>query len=60
MLLWGEADRRSPVDVAERLASVIPGAELALIPEAGHISNMEQPERFNAGLRRFCRATQVD
>ncbi len=60
MLLWGEADRRSPVDVAERLASVIPGAELALIPEAGHISNMEQPERFNAGLRRFCQATQVD
>jgi len=60
LLLWGEADRRSPVDVAQRLASLIPGAELALIPDAGHVSNMEQPERFSAGLRRFCQATQVD
>ena len=60
LLLWGEADRRSPVDVAERFASLVPGAELALIPEAGHVSNMEQPERFSAGLRRFYQATQVD
>jgi pimeloyl-ACP methyl ester carboxylesterase len=60
LLLWGEADRRSPVDVAKRFGSLIPGAELALIPEAGHVSNMEQPERFSADVRRFCQATQVD
>ncbi len=59
-LVWGDADRRSPVDVAEGFASLIPGADLLLIPGAGHMSNMEQPERFSAGLRRFCQATQVD
>ena len=60
LLLWGEADRRSPLDTAERLAGFIPGADLALIPEAGHVSNMEEPERFSAEVRRFCQANQVD
>jgi pimeloyl-ACP methyl ester carboxylesterase len=32
------------------------GAELAVIPRAGHLSNMEQPEAFDAYVRRFCLA----
>jgi pimeloyl-ACP methyl ester carboxylesterase len=54
LLLWGDMDRRSPMHVAEQLHTAIPGAELAIIPEAGHLSNMEQPEVFNAHVRRFC------
>ena len=54
LLLWGDVDRRSPVHVAEQLHAAIPGAELAIIPEAGHLSNMEQPEAFNVHVRRFC------
>ena len=54
LLLWGDRDRRSPVHVAEQLRAAIPGAELAIIPEAGHLSNMEQPEVFNVHVRRFC------
>jgi pimeloyl-ACP methyl ester carboxylesterase len=57
LLLWGEDDRRSPLDVAERLHAAIPRAELAIIPNAGHLSNMEQPDAFNAHVRRFCRDT---
>jgi len=30
---------------------------LAIIPKAGHASNMEQPEPFNGHVRRFCRLT---
>jgi pimeloyl-ACP methyl ester carboxylesterase len=60
LLLWGEGDRRSSVEVARRFASLIPGAELVLIPGAGHVSNMETSERFNAEVRRFCQGTQVD
>jgi pimeloyl-ACP methyl ester carboxylesterase len=59
LLLWGQGDRRSPVEVAQRFASLIPGAELVLIPGAGHVSNMEAPERFNAEVGRFCQLTQV-
>jgi pimeloyl-ACP methyl ester carboxylesterase len=54
LLLWGDRDRRSPVHVAEQLRAAIPGAELAIIPDAGHLSNMEQPEVFNVHVRRFC------
>jgi pimeloyl-ACP methyl ester carboxylesterase len=54
LLIWGESDVRSPRDVAERFRTGIPGAELAVIPSAGHVSNMEQPEAFSAHVRRFC------
>lgn len=54
LLLWGHEDRRSPLSVAERFQDAIPGSRLAVIPRAGHLSNMEQPEIFNAHVRRFC------
>jgi pimeloyl-ACP methyl ester carboxylesterase len=54
LLLWGDDDRRSPMYVAEAFQAAIPGAELAIIPNAGHMSNMEQPDAFNAHVRRFC------
>jgi pimeloyl-ACP methyl ester carboxylesterase len=56
LLLWGEQDRRSPIHVAEQFHAAIPGAELAIIPAAGHLINMEQPEAFNLHVCRFCMA----
>lgn len=54
LVLWGEDDRRSPLEIAEEVHSIIPGAELAVIPDTGHVSNMERPEAFNRHVRRFC------
>lgn len=54
LVLWGDDDRRSPMHIAEQLHRAIPNAELAIIPDAGHLSNMEQPEVFNAHVRQFC------
>ena len=54
LLLWGELDRRSPLSVAEQLRDGIPGAQLTVIPDTGHVSNIEQPARFNAAVRDFC------
>lgn len=54
LLLWGEADARSPTNVAHEIRRAIPGARLAVIPGAGHLSNYEAPARFNAEVRRFC------
>jgi pimeloyl-ACP methyl ester carboxylesterase len=59
LLLWGDSDRRSPLEVAERFRDTIPRSELVVIPRAGHVSNMEQPEAFNAAVRRFCLAHPV-
>ena len=42
-----------PLAFSETLAKNIPGAELVVIPDAGHLSNIEQPEAFNAALTRF-------
>jgi pimeloyl-ACP methyl ester carboxylesterase len=55
LLLWGDVDARSPRYVAEQFRAAIPGAQLALIPAAGHVSNIEQPARFNTEVRAFCR-----
>ena len=56
LLIWGEVDARSPLTVAREFELAIPEATLVVIPEAGHLSNLEQPERFNEAVRAFCRA----
>jgi 3-oxoadipate enol-lactonase len=40
------------VPQATRLAEMIPGALLEVIPEAGHSPQFERPELFNAALRK--------
>ena len=56
LLVWGDHDARSPVPVAEALHAAIPGAELVVIPGAGHESNLEAPQAFNEAVLRFCSA----
>jgi pimeloyl-ACP methyl ester carboxylesterase len=56
LLLWGEHDERSPLSIAEDMCAAIPGAKLAVIPDAGHDSNIDQPRRFSAEVRDFCRS----
>lgn len=53
LLLYGELDRRSPPWVAEALHAQIPDSTLVVIPGAGHLSNVEVPDRFNAEVRAF-------
>ena len=53
LLIWGERDARSPLTVAQQFARAIPDAELVLIPGAGHMSNLERPDAFNAAVRAF-------
>jgi pimeloyl-ACP methyl ester carboxylesterase len=56
LLIWGELDVRSPLSVAHQFEQAIPDAKLVVIPGTGHVSNLEQPDQFNAVLREFCRA----
>jgi pimeloyl-ACP methyl ester carboxylesterase len=55
LLIWGEQDVRSPLSVARRFEQAIRGAQLVVIPGAGHVSNLERPEEFNDAVREFCR-----
>ena len=42
-----------PVAMATEIAAEIPGAELAVIDDAGHLSNIEKPGQFNAAVLGF-------
>lgn len=53
LLLYGERDERSPLDVARDLHIRIPHAELVVLPGVGHASNIEAPAAFNEAVRRF-------
>ena len=55
LLIWGELDARAPLSVARQLEQAIPDTKLAVIPGAGHVSNLDQPELFNDIVREFCR-----
>jgi pimeloyl-ACP methyl ester carboxylesterase len=56
LLLWGDSDCRSSLQIAQQFHAAIPGVELAIIPNAGHVSNMERPDLFKDHVRRFCRS----
>lgn len=55
LLLYGDADSRSPLQVAEALHAAIRGATLVVLPGAGHLSNVEAAAQFNAEVRKFLR-----
>ena len=51
LLIVGEEDRISPVEEMQGIASAIPGAKLTVIPDAGHMSPLENPDAVNAAIR---------
>lgn len=53
LILVGERDVLTPPNLSHDMHTRIAGATLETIPSAGHMSNLEQPEAFNAALIRF-------
>lgn len=53
LVLVGEHDIPSPPAEMKGMAEQIPGAKLEVIPQSGHISNLENPEVFNRALLNF-------
>ena len=47
LVVVGAEDALTPPKDAEWMAKTIPGAKLAIIPGAGHLAPLEQPEAFN-------------
>jgi pimeloyl-ACP methyl ester carboxylesterase len=56
LVLCGEADQLTPPEHSRAIAVAIPGARLALVPGAGHMLTMEQPQRVNTLLREWMAA----
>ena len=49
----GVDDQITPADGMREMASAIPGAEFVVIPEAGHLTPLEQPVAVNAAISAF-------
>lgn len=50
LVLVGDGDEITPPELAHEMAAGVIGSRLALIPDSGHLSTLEQPERVNAAL----------
>lgn len=55
LVIGGQEDSPSPPDVMAQMATQILNARHVVIPDAGHLSNLEQVEAFNDALREFLR-----
>lgn len=53
LVLVGDQDAITPPAMSEEMQRLIPGASLEVIPDAGHMANMEQPAAFNRALAGF-------
>jgi pimeloyl-ACP methyl ester carboxylesterase len=53
LIVVGEQDTITPPALSEQMHKDIKGSEYTVVPNAGHMSNLEQPEAFNAALARF-------
>jgi pimeloyl-ACP methyl ester carboxylesterase len=53
LLLWGEQDRLTPLSMAQQFARAIPGAQLRVIAQCGHLPPIEKPEEFAAAVLAF-------
>jgi pimeloyl-ACP methyl ester carboxylesterase len=52
-IIVGGLDQATPPSDARLMAEQIVGARLALIPNAAHLANLEQPESFNQIIASF-------
>jgi pimeloyl-ACP methyl ester carboxylesterase len=55
LVLGGDKDGADFPALAKHIADTIPGAQLVLIPNAGHVPHLEVPETFNRELLKFLR-----
>ena len=53
LVVCGEEDTLTPPSEAEAMARAIAGAELAILPGAGHLASLENPAGYDLALRAF-------
>ena len=51
LVVCGRQDALTPVELSQEIAGLIPGANLVLIDNCGHLATMERPDEVNAALR---------
>lgn len=53
IVVCGRDDAATPLSMSEEIAAGIPGSELIVIEQCGHLTTMEKPDETNAILRKW-------
>ena len=59
LLIWGEHDRLFPKDYAFAYQRLIPGSKVVIIPDCGHLPQVEKADVFAAELESFIGAMRI-
>ncbi len=59
LILVGKEDQATPITESEYIAQRISGSTFITIPQAGHLSNLEQPEAFNQAIQSFLETNKL-
>lgn len=53
LVIVGKDDPGTPLSMSQAIVANAPGAQLVVLDDAAHLSNIEQPKKFNAALSAF-------
>ncbi len=56
LIIHGADDQLIPAPEAELMSQQIPNSRLSVLPKAGHLLNMEQPDQYNQVVRDFIKS----
>ncbi|HMB94539.1 MAG TPA: alpha/beta fold hydrolase [Tepidisphaeraceae bacterium] len=59
LILVGEQDAITPPPMAQAMQKLLPDSKLVPIPDAGHLSPMEQPDAVNRALQQFAEEIRI-
>jgi pimeloyl-ACP methyl ester carboxylesterase len=59
LVLVGALDRETPVAYAQYLVDHLPNAALAVVPDAGHLLNVEAPDDVNSRINQHLAAVEA-
>jgi pimeloyl-ACP methyl ester carboxylesterase len=50
LVITGSEDELMPLPTSQAMVEALPSCELVVIERAGHLSNVERPDAFNAAV----------
>jgi pimeloyl-ACP methyl ester carboxylesterase len=59
LLIWGECDRIVPAHQARQASARLTRGQLVLLPNCGHVPQLEQPNRVEEVLSQFLKNAAV-
>jgi pimeloyl-ACP methyl ester carboxylesterase len=56
LLIWGDKDSFGPPSLAQEMAQLMPNSRVEVVPDAGHLAWLDQPETVAGLIVNFLRS----